>query len=182
MGLLPFGGGKAKEESGRHEMTWLAWSVIALAALMTALNAWMTWQRLADSCRSPAEPGDLEEYPSGRRSKAKHHEPPDILGKLDERGYLSRRRLQTGCEAAICRTPFGARIVAGRGGLEEPQYAWDYASVAQAQKALAQARFRTDRKEGVIVEESGGGVFPAAEPCDYLRRWQYTTNGQMQRF
>lgn len=163
-------------------MTWIAWVVIALAALVTAVNAWMTWQRLADASRRPAEPGDLEEYPLGRRSKAKHHEPPGILGELDERGYLSRRRLQAGCEAAMCRTPFGARIVAGKSDLEEPQYAWDYTSVAQAQKALAQAKFRMDRKEGIVVEESGSGFYPAAEPSEYLRRWKYTTDGQMQRF
>lgn len=87
-----------------------------------------------------------------------------------------------GCEAAICRTPFGARILAGRGGLEEPQYAWDYASLAQAQKALAQVKFRTDRKEGIVVEKSFSGFYPAAEPSDYLRRWKYTADGQVQRF
>jgi hypothetical protein len=163
-------------------MTWLAWSVIVLAALVTAVNAWMTWQRLAEASRRPAEPGDLEEYPLGRRSNAKHHEPPNILDELDERGYLTRKSLKGGCEAAICRTPFGARIVAGRGGLEEPQYAWDYASVAQAQKALAEAKFTTDRKEGMVVEESCSGFYSAAEPSDYFRRWKYTADGQMQRF
>jgi hypothetical protein len=163
-------------------MTWLAWSVIALAALVTAVSAWMTWQRLADASRRPAEPGDLEEYPLGRWSKAKRDEPPSILGELDERGYLSRKSLKGGCEAAMCRTPFGARIVVGRGGLEEPQYAWDYTSVAQAQKALAQAEFTTDRKEGIVVEESCSGFYPAAEPSEYVRRWKYTADGQMQRF
>ena len=29
-----------------------------------------------------------------------------------------------GCEAAICRTPLGARIIAGKHSLKEPQYAW----------------------------------------------------------
>jgi hypothetical protein len=172
----------SKEKSGRHEMTWLAWSVIALAALVTAVNAWMTWQRLADATRRPAEPGNLEEHFLGRRSKAKHHEPPDILGELDEQGYLSRKSLKGGREAAVCRTPFGARIVAGKSDLEEPQYAWDYTSVAQAHKALAQAKFRTDRKKGIVVEESFRGFYPAAEPSDYLRRWKYTNDGQMQRF
>ncbi len=163
-------------------MTWLAWSVIALAALVTAVNAWMTWQRLADASRRPAEPGDLEEYPLGRRSKAKHHEPPNILSELDERGYLSRKSLKGGCEAAICRTPFGARIVAGKSNLEEPQYAWDYASLAQAHKALTQAEFTTDRKEGIVVEEPGSGYYSAVEPSDYFRRWKYTADGQVQRF
>jgi hypothetical protein len=163
-------------------MTWLAWSVIALAALVTAVNAWMTWQRLANASRRPAEPGDLEEHPLGRRSKAKRDEPPNILDELDERGYLSRKSLKEGCEAAICRTPFGARIVAGRGGLEEPQYAWDYTSVTQAHRALALAKFIMDRKEGVVVEESCSGFYPATEPHEYLRRWKYTADGQMQRF
>lgn len=87
-----------------------------------------------------------------------------------------------GCEAAVCRTPLGARIVAGKGGLEEPQYAWDYTSVAQAHKALAQVNFRTDRKKGIVVEESCGGFYPAAEPRGYLRRWKYIADGQMRRF
>lgn len=182
IGFRPFGRGTAEEESGRHEMTWLAWSAIALAALVTVLNAWMTWQRLADASRRPAEPGNLEEYPLGRRSKAKHHEPPSILGELDERGYLSRRGLQMGCEAAICQTPFGARIVAGKSSLEEPQYAWDYTSITQAHKALACAKFRTDPKEGIVVDEFGNGFYPAAEPRDYSRRWKYAADGQMQRF
>jgi hypothetical protein len=167
-------------------MTWLAWSVIALAILVTVLNAWMTWQRLADASRSPAEPGGLRGRSSGRRSKVEHGTPgvleEGVLEELDERGYLSRKRLQMGCEAAVCRTPFGARIVAGRGGLEEPQYAWDYTSVTQAHKALAQAEFKTDPKEGMVVDEFGSGFYPAAEPSDYLRRWMYTTDGQVQRF
>ena len=87
-----------------------------------------------------------------------------------------------GCEAAMCRTPFGARIVAGKSNLEGPQYAWDYASVAQAHKALAEAKFSTDRKEGIVVGESGSGFYPAAEPSDYFRRWKYTADGQLQRF
>lgn len=163
-------------------MTYLAWSAIALAVLVAALNAWMTWQRLAGASRRPAEPGDLEEYSSGRHSKAEHDESLNVLGELDERGYISRRRLQMGCEAAICRTPFGARIVAGKSGMEEPQYAWDYPSVAQAHKALARANFRTDSKEGIVVEEFGSTFYPAVEPRDCFRRWRYTTDGQMQRF
>jgi hypothetical protein len=57
-----------------------------------------------------------------------------------------------GCEAALCRTPFGARIVAGRRFLREPQYAWDYASVQMAEKALVYAEFNTHPKT-----TSGGG-------------------------
>ncbi|HSK85932.1 MAG TPA: hypothetical protein VK902_21375 [Rubrobacter sp.] len=163
-------------------MTYLAWSAIALAVLVAALNAWMTWQRLAGASRRPAELEDLEEYASGRRSKGEHDEPLSVLGELDERGYTSRRRLRMGCEAAICRTPFGARIVAGKSGLEEPQYAWDYPSVARAHKALKYAKFRTNRNEGIVVEGFGSTFYPAAEPRDYSRRWRYTADRQMRRF
>jgi hypothetical protein len=104
------------------------------------------------------------------------------LAELDERGYIFRRRLQMGCEATICRTPCGARIVAGKSGLEEPQYAWDYTSVAQAHKALKYAKFRTNRTEGIVVEEFGSTYYPAAQPHDYSRRWRYTADGQMRRF
>ena len=58
-----------------------------------------------------------------------------------------------GCEAAICRTPLGARIIAGRRSLKEPQYAWDYASVRLADKALAYAEFNTHPTEGIIGVE-----------------------------
>jgi hypothetical protein len=156
-------------------MTWLAWSAIALATLVTAVNAWMTWQKLSDASRTSDE---LEnQQPSPRRSKVEH-EPPG----LDERGYLYRRRLRGSCEAAICRTPFGARIVAGTSRLDEPQYAWDYASVVRAHGAMAQASFKTDPERGVVVDEVGSSSYPAAEPRNYVRRWKYTAEGQMRRF
>jgi hypothetical protein len=86
-----------------------------------------------------------------------------------------------GCEAAVCRTPFGARIVAGRRSLEEPQYAWDYASVRLADKALAYAEFNTHPVEGIIgVEEHG--PYPAAEPQEYSRRWRYSPEGHLEKF
>ena len=88
-----------------------------------------------------------------------------------------------GCEAAVCRTPFGARIVAGRRSLEEPQYAWDYASVQLAEKALVYAEFSTHPRDGIIgVDDLEGDSYPAAEPPGYLRRWRYTTEGRMERF
>ena len=161
-------------------MTWLAWSVIALAVLVTALNAWMTWQRLADASRMPAEREHSRGFSSRRRPKA-GHEASGALEELDDRGYLFRRRLQEGCEAAVCRTPFGARIVAGKNRLEEPQYAWDYPSVAQARKALVEAKFRTEPNEGIVIGEPDGNFYPAAEPRDYFRRWRYTAEGQLQR-
>ena len=101
-----------------------------------------------------------------------------VLGELDERGYIYSRKLLMGCEAAICRTPSGARIVAGKCGLREPQYAWDYMSVAQAHKALVHAKIRTDPKRGIVVN----GSYPAAEPDNYFRRWKHTTEGRVERF
>ncbi len=163
-------------------MTWLAWMAIVLATLVGAVNLWMTWQRLSDAYRRPAEAETPEELPPESQPEVEHDDPPAVLGELDERGYLSSRKLQTGCEAAICRTPVGARVVAGKSGLEEPQYAWDYASVRQAQKALVHAKFTTNPKEGIIVDEFGSGFYPAAEPRNYSRRWKYTSDGQMQRF
>jgi hypothetical protein len=173
-------GGPRRRAAGM--VTWLAWLVIALALLVIVLNLWMTWQRLSDAYRRPAEPETWEEYPSGRQPEGEHI-PPAVLGELDERGYVSIRKLHMGCEAAVCRTPFGARIVAGRRSLKEPQYAWDYASVQLAQKALVYAEFNTHPSDGIIgVEDFGRGSYPAAEPRDYFRRWRYTADGGMERF
>jgi hypothetical protein len=105
------------------------------------------------------------------------------LEKVDERGYVSTRKLHMGGEAGVCRTPFGARIVAGKHSLKEPQYAWDYASVQMAVKALVYAEFNTHPRKGIIrLEDIGRGCSPAAEPKDYLRRWRYIPEGQMERF
>src|SRR3712207_8359472 len=130
-------------------MTWLAWLVIALATLVAAVNLWITWQRLSDAYRRPAETEAPAENPSEGQAKVEHV-PPAVLEELDERGYVSSRMLHMGCEAAVCRTPFGARIVAGRCSLKEPQYAWDYASVRVAEKALVYAEFSTHLSDGII--------------------------------
>ncbi len=164
-------------------MTWLAWTAIVLATLVAAVNGWITWQRLSDAWRRPAEEETLVELPSEGQPEVEHDDPPAVLGELDERGYLSSRKLQMGCEAAFCRTPFGARIVAGKRDLKEPQYAWDYVSVRLAEKALVCAEFNTHPREGIIgVEDFGRGSYPAAEPQDYFRRWRYTADGRMERF
>jgi hypothetical protein len=165
-------------------VTWLAWMAIALATLVATVSLWITWQRLSDTYRRPAEAGTPEEVPSEGQPEVGHDDPPPaVLGELDERGYLSSRKLQMGCEAALCRTPFGARIVSGKWGLQEPQYAWDFASVRLAEKALVYAEFNTHPREGIIgVDEPGRGSYPAAEPQDYFRRWRYTADRQMQRF
>ena len=164
-------------------MTWLAWLVIAVVLLVVVLNLWMMWQRISDATRMPAEPSStLVDYAAKHQPQAEHV-PSTILGKLDERGYLSSRKLPMGCEAAICRTPSGARIVAGKRDLKEPQYAWDYASVQLAEKALVYAEFNTHPREGIIgVDDFERGSYPAAEPQDYFRRWRYTADGRMRRF
>jgi hypothetical protein len=162
-------------------VTWLAWIVIALALLVIVLNLWMMWQRLSDATRMDADSDERADDLSKGQPEAAYA-PPTVLGELDERGYLSRRKLHMGCEAAICRTPFGARIVAGKRDLEEPQYAWDFASVQLAEKALVYAEFNTHPRVGIIgVDELGRGSYPAAEPQDYVRRWRYTSEGQMER-
>ncbi len=172
----------AAEEKRADMVTWLAWLVIALALLVIVLNLWMMWQRLSDATRMDADSEEQADYLSKGQPEAAQA-PPSVLGELDERGYLTSRVLPMGCEAAICRTPFGARIVAGKRDLKEPQYAWDFASVQLAEKALAYAEFNTHPKEGIIgVDEPGRGSYPAAEPQDYSRRWRYTADGRMERF
>ncbi len=163
-------------------VTWLAWLVIALALLVIVLNLWMMWQRLSDATRVDAD-SDAQADDLSKGQPGAAHASASVLGELDERGYLSSRKLPMGCEAAICRTPFGARIVAGKRDLKEPQYAWDYASVRLAEKALVYAEFNTHPIEGVIgVEDAERGYFRAAEPREYFRRWRYTAEGQMERF
>jgi hypothetical protein len=160
-------------------MIWVAWFMLALEGLVIAISLWMMWVMVSEASREPADPFSPMEHPP---------EPNDdpalfTLEEVDERGYVSSRKLHMGCEAAVCRTPFGARIVAGRRDLNDPQYAWDYASVMLAEKALVYAEFNTHPGDGIIgVEDSGHGSYPAAEPQDYIHRWRYTTEGPMERF
>ncbi len=174
-------------------MIWLAWFMLALESLLIALILWMMWVMISEASRAPADPFSAVEQPPGRPlaqpleppPKAKDENFPALftLEEVDERGYVSSRKLHMGCEAAVCRTPFGARIVAGRRSLKEPQYAWDYASVRLAEKALVYAEFSTHPREGIIgVDDLEGDSYPAAAPPGYLRRWRYTTEGRMERF
>ena len=173
-------------------MIWLAWFMLVLESLVIALSLWMMWAMISEASREqPADPfppvenllerqlvRSLEHLPEAKDDPARF-----TLDEVDERGYVSSRKLHMGCEAAICRTPFGARIVAGKRDLEEPQYAWDYVSVQLAEKALVYAEFNTHPREGIIgVDELGRGSYPAAEPQDYFRRWRYTADGRMERF
>ena len=168
-------------------MIWVVWFVLVLEGLAIAISLWIMWVMVSEASRAPADPFSPVEHPPARPPE----HPPDTeadsalftLEDVDERGYVSSRKLHMGCEAAVCRTPFGARIVAGRRSLEEPQYAWDYASVRLAEKALVYAEFSTHPRDGIIgVDDLEGDPYPAAEPQDYLRRWRYTPDGQIERF
>jgi hypothetical protein len=172
-------------------MIWVAWFMLALEALVIGLSLWMMWVMVSEASRAPADPfSPVEQTPERPPAQPLEH-PPETdedsalftLEEVDERGYVSSRKLHMGCEAAVCRTPFGARIVAGRRALREPQYAWDYASVRLAEKALVYTEFSTHPRYGIIGPEAfGSDPDPAAEPLDYIRRWRYTTDGRMERF
>jgi len=171
-------------------MIWVAWFMLALESLVIAISLWMMWVMISEGSRAPADPFSAVEHPPEPLPAQSLDHPPEAkdepalftLEEVDERGYLSTRKLHMGCEAAVCRTPFGARIVAGRRSLKEAQYAWDYASVRMAEKSLAYAEFNTHPRDGIIgVEDFGRGFYPAAEPLDYFRRWRYTADGRMER-
>jgi hypothetical protein len=172
-------------------MIWVVWFVLALESLVIAIGLWVMWVMVSEASRAPADPFSPVEHPPERLSARPLEHPPEArddsalftLEEVDERGYLSCRKLHMGCEAAVCRTPFGAKIVAGRRSLKVPQYAWDYASVGLAEKALVYAEFNTHPRDGIIgVDDFGSGSYPAAEPQDYFRRWRYTADGRMERF
>jgi len=164
-------------------MIWFAWFVLALESLLIAIGLWLMWAMVSEASRVSAEPLPPAEDPPEHPPEADDDPALFTLEEVDERGYVSSRRLHMGCEAAVCRTPSGARIVAGRRSLKEPQYAWDYASVRLAEKALVHAEFNTHPREGIIgVEDLGRGPYPAAEPKEYSHRWRYTPEGRMERF
>jgi hypothetical protein len=172
-------------------MIWVAWFMLALESLVITISLWMMWVMISEASRAPADPFSGVEHPPESPLAQSLEHPPEAnddsalftLEEVDERGYVSSRKLHMGCEAAVYRTPFGARIVAGRCSLKEPQYAWDYASVRLAEKALVYAEFNTHPRDGIIgVDDFGRGPYPAAEPLDYFRRWRYTTEGRMERF
>ena len=171
-------------------MIWFAYVMLALESLVIAISLWVMWAMISEASREPAEPFSAVGHPPERPlAQALEHLPaakddPALftLEEVDERGYASSRKLHMGCEAAVCRTPFGARIVAGRHSLKEPQYAWDYVSVQLAEKALVYTEFNTHPIEGIVgVENFGRGSYPAAEPRDSFRRWRYTAEGKMER-
>ena len=171
-------------------MIWVTWFLLVLEGLVIAISLGIMWGMISEASRAPADPfSALEHTPEPPLAQSLDH-PPEAedesalftLEEVDERGYLSSRKLHMGCEAAVCRTPLGARIVAGRHSLQEPQYAWDYASVRLADKALAHAEFNTHPTEGIIgVKDLERGPYQAAEPGQYLRRWRYTPEGRMER-
>jgi hypothetical protein len=160
-------------------MIWFAWFMLALESLIIAIGLWIMWKMVSEASRAPASPTPPVEHQPEAGDRAGLF----ALERVDERGYVSSRKLHMGCEAAVYRTPLGARIVAGRRSLNEPQYAWDYASLQLAAKALVYAEFNTHPMEGIIgVEDPGRGPYPAAEPKEYLRRWRYSPEGRMEKF
>jgi hypothetical protein len=172
-------------------MIWLAWFILALESLVITLGLWMMWVRIAEASRVPSDQISAVEHPPDcppawpleDLREARDDSALFTLEEVDERGYVSSRKLHMDCEAAVCRTPFGAKIVAGRRSLKEPQYAWDYASVRLAEKALIYAEFNTHLRDGIIgVDDFGSGSYPAAEPQHYFCRWRYTADGQMEKF
>jgi hypothetical protein len=171
------------------KMIWFVWFILALEIVVIALGLRIMWVMIWEAARAPADPSSLVEHPPKARdedaSLREDENYPALfsLEEVDSRGYVSTRKLHMGCEAGVCLAPFGARIVAGRHSLKEPQYAWDYASVGVAEKALVYAEFNTHPRDGIMgVEDLGRGCYPAAEPQEYLRRWRYTPEGQMERF
>ena len=169
-------------------MIWFAWFMLALESLAIGISLWIMWTMVSEASRAPADPFSPEGQPPPAQSPDSPQRTEDrsarfSLEQVDGRGYVSSRKLHMGCEAAVCRTPLGARIVAGRRSLQEPQYAWDYASVEQANKSLVYAEFNTHPREGIVgVEDAGRGLYPAAEPRGYLRRWRYSAEGRLERF
>ena len=172
-------------------MIWVVWFVLALEGLAIAISLWIMWVMVSEASRAPADPFSPVEHPPAQPLAQPPEHPPETgddpalftLEEADERGYVGSRKLHMGCEAAVCRTPFGARIVAGRRALKEPQYAWDYASVRLAEKALVYAEFSTHPRDGIIgVDDLESDSYPAAEPPDYFRRWRYSAEGRMERF
>ncbi len=153
--------------------------MLALESLVIALSLWMMWVMVSEASRAPADPfSPLERPPETGDDPARF-----TLEEVDERGYVSSRKLHMGCEAAVCRTPFGARIVAGRYALKEPQYAWDYTSVRLAEKALVYAEFNTHPRAGIVgVDGFCSGFYPPTELRDYFCRWRYTADGRMEKF
>jgi hypothetical protein len=159
-------------------MIWFAWFMLALESLIIAIGLWIMWKMVSEASRAPAGPTPPVEHQPEAGDRAGLF----ALERVDERGYVSSRKLHMGCEAAVYRTPLGARIVAGRRSLNEPQYAWDYASLQLADKALVYTEFNTHPMEGIIgVEDPGRGHYPAAEPKEYLRRWRDTPEGRMEK-
>jgi hypothetical protein len=137
-------------------MIWLAYFTLALESLVIAIGLWMMWAMVSEASRESDDPFSVMQHPQERPlAHSPKHPPvasddpaPFTLQRVDERGYMSSRKLHMGCEAGVCRIPMGARIVAGGRSLAEPQYAWDYASVEQADKALVYAEFNTTLTRG----------------------------------
>ena len=87
-----------------------------LESLVIALSLWMMWVMVSEASRAPANSlSPVEHTPERSLAQLLEHPPKAededfTLEEVDERGYVSSRKLHMGYEAAGCRTPFGARI------------------------------------------------------------------------
>src|SRR5215211_2926089 len=96
-------------------MIWIAWFMLALESLVIALSLWMMWLMISEGSRAPADLFSAVEHPPEPLPTQSLDHPPEAkdepalftLEEVDERGFLSSRKLHMGCEAAVCRTPFG---------------------------------------------------------------------------
>jgi hypothetical protein len=96
-------------------MIWAAYFILALESLVIALSLWIMWVMISEASRAPASTVAGASAGSQRRrlvsSKDEDFPALFILEEVDDRGYVSSRKLHMGCEAALCRTPSGARNV-----------------------------------------------------------------------
>jgi hypothetical protein len=93
-------------------MIWVAWCMLALESLVIALSLWMMWVMVSEASRAPTDPFSPVEHPPEPPVTQSLEHPPEAkdepalftLEEVDERGYVSSRKLHMGCEAAVCRT------------------------------------------------------------------------------
>src|SRR5215212_11116226 len=99
------------DDGGQHEMIWFAWFMLALESLVIAIGLWLMWAMVSEASRAPTDafPPAEDPPPHTPENPPESSDDPALftLEEVDERGYMSRRKLHMGCEAAICRTPLG---------------------------------------------------------------------------
>ena len=102
-------------------MVWVVWCTLALEILVIALGLRIMCAMIWEASRAPADPSSPVEHPPERspaqslEKRSESKEEASSLGEVegfparftleevDERGYLSTRKLRMSCEAAVCR-------------------------------------------------------------------------------